>query len=174
MLARRVPRSCSIFRFQDLVSFLVPLSDFPLFPWGRNVPDSSLARVGNVPKALFPEVWGEVLQRIIGSSRYRGTMLVSFEEFKTMASSLPGILLAQVGAKKKWVRVGQYSCMDAMRAILAVLESFGVAPVVYDQHLHKWFQRRQSRKYKSGRTWTWQAADVDRMVSRLRSFFKEQ
>ena len=91
-----------------------------------------------------------------------------------MSSSLSSILLARVGASKKFVHVGRYNCMDAMRAILAVLESFGMAHVVYDQCLHKWFRARQSRKYRSGVVWTWDAGDIDRMVARLRSSFKHQ
>ena len=53
---------------------------------------------------------------------YRVTKQVCFEEFKAMALSLQStIIIARHGVKKKVVRVGRYKCMDAMRAILAVL-----------------------------------------------------
>ena len=106
---------------------------------------------------------------------YRVTKQVCFEEFKAMALSLQStIIIARHGVKKKAVRVGRYKFMDAMRAILAVLESFGMGRVVYDNNLHEWFQKRQCRRFRFGSPWSWSAGDIHSMVSPLMPHFKDQ
>ena len=70
---------------------------------------------------------------------YRVTKQVCFEEFKAMALSLQStIIIARHGVKKKAVRVGRYKCMDAMRAILAVLSELVLNTLMRPQsHINK-------------------------------------
>ena len=107
-----------------------------------------------------------------GDGLYRGTTTVCFEDFGKLAKSLQGILLGRHGPDNSPRQCGPYNLMDAMRAILAVLESLGMAPVVYDDDMHGWFQKRQSGKYRDGSPWTWTASEIQGMVVRLRCHFQ--
>ena len=84
---------------------------------------------------------------------------VSFSEFQDMASNLRSILLGIHGKFKKPVKVGKHNCMDTMPAILSVLEQFGCRGMGYDDSLHVWLQRRQSKKL-AGNAWSLDADGV--------------
>ena len=72
--------------------------------------------------SVFVEVWAGVLAPMICARGHQRQ--VSFFEFKDMASSLHAILVGIHGKSKKPMKVGRFNCMDAMRAILSVLEQF--------------------------------------------------
>ena len=118
------------------------------------------------------QVWAGVLDGFIGSGVHRGKRTLGFEDFGKLAKSLQGILIGRHGPDLAPRKCGSYNSMDAMRAILAVLESLGMAPVVYGHDMHVWFQKRQGGKYRDRSPWTWTASDIQGMVIRLRCHFR--
>ncbi len=53
-------------------------------------------------------------------------------------------------------RFGKYNVMDCMRCFVAMAMSvFGVQEPVYDEVLHSWFSKRQSKKVSQSETALW-------------------